>query len=281
MKRLTMAIDGNNLSRRMYHIGESNADETRLLHAVYEFFSYLLRLDRDYSPAKVLIAWDEPPYFRSGMYAPYKANRPLPEGNWETQLHFIKETAEHAGSAQVSQRTLEADDLLAVIARTNSNVIVITSDKDLLALVGRSTTVELLRWTRELGTHRKRLTSADDVKEFFGVLPHQVSTYKALAGDSSDNVPGVKGVGKKNAIALIESYETLDGIYAHLGDLRTKTGKPSAVARALLKHRDNAYLFRALCELKGDAQVVMPEAKPLSTSAISDALKRLPNQGDI
>lgn len=280
MKPLTMALDGNNLARRMYHIGESNQDENRPLHAVYEFYSYILRLNRDYSPMKVIIAWDDPPYFRSELFPLYKANRPEVEGNWTTQLHFIKIVAVEAGIISVSKLGLEADDVLATIANRSGNCLVISSDKDLLSLVSPSTTVELLRWTKLEGTHRKRLTSRIDVKEFFGVFPEQVATYKALAGDTSDNVPGVTGVGKKKAVWLLENYGTFQGIYDHLHYLVTGTGKPLSIAKNLHREHGNAVLFKTICTSFVDDALVIPEARPLSVKAISEALSRVPDEGE-
>ena len=279
MEPLAMALDGQNLARRMYHIGESNQDEGRELHAVYEFCSYIIRLNRDYSPMKVIIAWDEPPYDRAKLFPAYKANRPDVEGNWATQLHYIKMVADEAGIASASKPGLEADDILATIANRSDNCLIVSSDKDLLSLVSSTTTVELLRWTKLEGTLRKRLTSRIDVKEFFGVFPEQVSTYKALAGDASDNVPGITGIGHKKAIWLLESYQTFQGIIDHIHYLVTATGKPLAIAKNLHDEHEDAVLFKTICTPFVDDGLVIPEARPLSVKAISEALSRVPDKG--
>ncbi len=278
MEPLVMALDGNNLARRMYHIGESNQDEGRELHTVFEFFSYIIRLNRDYSPMKVIIAWDEPPYDRAKLFPSYKANRPEVEGNWTTQLHLIRKVCDEAEIASVSKLGLEADDVLATIANRSDNCLIISSDKDLLSLVSSTTTVELLRWAKLEGTHRKRLTNRIDVKEFFGVFPEQVATYKALAGDTSDNVPGITGVGHKKAIWLLESYQTFQGIIDHIHYLVTATGKPLAIAKNLRNEYDNAVLFKTICTPFVDDSLVIPEARPLSVKAISEALSRVPDK---
>lgn len=278
MNELAMAVDANGLGRRMWHVGEANLDETRKLFAVYEFFSYLIRLDGAYSPAKVILAWDDPPYFREKMYPPYKANRPPVEGNWVTQLRWMKKVTEMAGIAQVSVPSYEADDVLATIAHRNPNCLIVTSDKDLLSLVSDTTTVELLRWTKLEGTHRKRLASRIDVKEFLGVFPEQLSTYKALAGDASDNIPGVSGVGHKWAISLLENYQTFQGIYDHLHRLVKQDGKPLAVAKRLAAEHEQAILFKGICTPAVIDCLVLPDARPLNIKGISDALKGMEDE---
>lgn len=285
MESLTMACDGHNLARRMWHVGEANKDEKRVLHAVFEFFAYLIRLNRAYAPAKVMMAWDCPPYFRSELYPAYKANRPDVEGNWPTQLHFIMKVAKEADIACVSKVGLEADDCLATIAAKSKNCLIVSSDKDLLSLVSDNdllakisgyTTVELLRWTEKEGTHRKRLSSRLDVKEFFGVFPEQVATYKALAGDASDNIPGITGIGHKKAVWLLEQYGTFQGVYDHLHCLTTTTGKQLKIASALEDEYDRAVLFREICQPVVDPDLILPEAKPLSVKAIARALESVP-----
>ncbi len=278
MNELIMAVDANGLARRMWHIGEANLDETRKLFAVYEFFSYLIRLDGAYSPYKVILGWDDPPYDRERIFPAYKANRPPVEGNWVTQLHWMKKIAKAAGIAQVSFPGCEADDMLATIAHRNPNCLIVTSDKDLLSLVSDTTTVELLRWTKLEGTHRKRLSSRIDVKEFLGVFPEQLSTYKALAGDASDNIPGVSGVGHKWAISLLENYQTFQGIYDHLHYLVKQDGKPLAIAEKLAAEHESAILFKEICTPAVIDNLVLPDARPLDIKGISDALKEMEDE---
>lgn len=278
MEPLTMAIDTHNLFWRTWHVGKNNPDENRTFFAVYEFFSYLIRLNRDYAPARVILAWDEPPYFRSTMYPAYKANREKEDGNWATQLHLIREVANEAGIASLSRPGLEADDILATIGKRSDNCLIISSDKDLLALVSATTTVELLRWTKLEGTHRKRFSSRMDVKEFFGVFPEQVSSYKAFAGDNSDNVPGVTGVGHKKAIYLLENFMTFQGVYDHLHCLTTASGRPMAMAKALRIEHESAVLYKTICTPLVDDSLVIPEAKPLSVKALSEALEDIPHE---
>lgn len=278
MNKLLMAADANGLARRMWHIGETSLDETREMFAVYEFFSYLIRLDGAYSPAKVFLAWDSPPYFRSKMYPPYKANRPGVDGNWTTQLYWMKRIADVAGIAQAEWPSYEADDVLATIAKRHENCLVVTGDKDLLSLVSASTTVELLRWTEKEGTHRKRFASRLDVKEFMGVFPEQVSTYKALAGDQSDNIPGVTGVGHKTAVALLEQYQTFQGIYDHIHYIVKADGKPFVYAKNLVWQHEDAVLYKTLCTPVVIKDLALPGARPLNIKAISDGLKEMESE---
>lgn len=274
MNELLMTVDLNHLARRVWHIWGAKQDETREMFAVYEFYAYLMRLDAAYSPAKVILASDSPPYFRSEMYPPYKANRPDVEDNWETQLHWIKRIAELAGIAEVSCPTYEADDILATISKRYQNVLVITGDKDLLCLANDST-VELLRWTKDEGTHRKRFSARIDVKKFLGVFPEQLPLYKALAGDNSDNIPGVKGIGHKKAIMLLENYGTFQGIYDHIHMLTRADGGPFKFAKNLVREKDNVLLFIELCSPVNIQELVLPQARPLDLKAVSNGLKEM------
>lgn len=277
MEPLTMALDVHNLFWRTWYVNKNNPDEMRVLFAVSEFYAYLFRLNRDYAPARIIMAWDSPPYFRSEMYPPYKANREPQPGNWATQLHFIRKVADEAGITSVSKPGLEADDILATIAKRSGNCTIITSDKDLLALVSATTTVELLGQGED-GQRSKRLASRHDVKQFFGVFPEQVATFKALAGDSSDNIPGITGIGKKKAIWLLKNWLTFQGVYDHLRALTTATGKPLAIATALEREAEKAVLFKTICTPFVDEGMIIPEAKPLSIKAVSDALSRVPSE---
>lgn len=278
MNELLMTVDLNHLARRVWHIWGAKPDENREMFAVYEFYAYLMRLDTAYHPSKVILASDSPPYFRSKMYPPYKANRPEVADNWETQLYWIKRIAELAGIAEVSCPTYEADDILATIAKRYENTLVITGDKDLLFLVSAvfpSTTVELLRWDKENGTHRKRFSSRIDVKEFLGVFPEQLSLYKALAGDNSDNIPGIKGIGHKKAIMLLENYGTFQGVYDHIHMLTKADGGPFKYAKTLVREKDTVLLFIELCTPVNIQELVLPQAGPLDLKAVSNGLKEM------
>lgn len=272
---LLMAIDLNHLARRVWHIWGAKPDETRKMFAVYEFYAYLMRLDSAYSPAKVILASDSPPYFREEMFPPYKANRPEVEDDYEFQLYWIKRIAELAGIVEVSFPSHEADDVLATIAKRYGNTLIVTGDKDLLSLVNGTTTVELLRWTKDEGTHRKRFSSRIDVKEFLDVFPEQLPLYKALAGDNSDNIPGIKGVGHKKAIMLLENYGTLQGIYDHIHMLTKANGEPLKFAKNLVREKDNVLLFIELCTPVNIQELEWPQARPLDIKAVSDGLKEM------
>lgn len=282
MNELWLLADAQCLARRMWHIGESNPDETRTLYCVYEFFSYIIRLDRAYSPMGFILAWDAPPYFRAKMYPPYKANRAEIEGNWATQLHWIKAICKIAEIAQVEVDSYEADDVLMTMVEARNNTLIVTSDKDLLYLVHplKSASVELLRWTKLEGTHRKRFHTHLDVKDFIGVWPSQLPEYKALAGDASDNIPGVTGIGHKKAVRLLNEYRCIEIIHASLDKLAKKNGRPFKFALQIAKQRDDIALFKELCTPQVISNFEMPQARPLNIKAISDGLKEMETLND-
>ena len=181
--------------------------------------------------------------FRQTLYPEYKANRPEPPPDLIAQLVRVS-TIVSAMSHLVWQCPgFEADDIIATAVRQareqGLRVLIVDADKDLMQLVGG----DVILWDPS----RDKIVGQPEVVEKLGVAPSQVGDWLALTGDSSDNVPGVPGIGPKTACELLQAYGTLDGVYAHLDDIKRKKLRES-----LIEHRELAYLSRQLVTLHED-----------------------------
>lgn len=187
--------------------------------AVYGFASSLIKLLGELGPSHIVVAFDRPePTFRHEAYEDYKATREAMPDELVDQLQAIRELVEAFGIPIVEEPGYEADDLigtLAVAARGNGlRTVIVSGDKDFFQLVDESITV--------LDPARNIEYTTDGVREKFGVLPSQVVEVLGLMGDSSDNVPGVPGIGKKTAVDLIARFGTIDGVLEHIDDIRDR-----------------------------------------------------------
>ncbi len=218
------------------------------ISAVYGFFSTLLKLIREYEAHYLVVAMDTAgPTFRHELYEPYKANREAAPEELHSQVPIITEILKALRVPTIERQGFEADDIIATLTREAKRcgleAVMFTGDKDLLQLVDGST--KALRPAKK-GENFYRLMGEEEVIEEFGIKASQVVDYLALIGDSSDNVPGVKGIGPKGAVKLLGEYEDLDEIYAHL------ESQPAGMRKRLEEGRESAYLSRVLVTLRND-----------------------------
>lgn len=241
-------IDGSAYIHRAYHAVAPLSNSRGLpTNAVYGFTSILRRLAREREPKYLAIAFDtKGPVFRHDMYADYKANRPPMPEDLAAQIPYIRRTAEAFGILALEQGDQEADDLIASAAAwavaQRHEVVVVSGDKDLLQLVSPKIRVWEPMKNAEL--------DAAAVAAKYGVGPERLLDFFALVGDSSDNVPGVPGIGPKTAAKFIGEYGTLEKLYEAAPGL-----KKSKMVESLLAHRDMAFLSRDLVRLNEQAQV--------------------------
>lgn len=213
-------------------------------HAVYGTVTMLERLITQFQPKMLAFALDSGrATFRQSLYPKYKANRPEPPEDLVSQLVRVT-TIVSAMSHLVWQCPgYEADDIIATTVRQareqGLRVLIIGADKDLMQLVGG----DVILWDPS----RDKIIGPPEVQEKLGVGVHQVRDWLSLTGDSSDNVPGVPGIGPKTACELLQAYGDLDSIYAHLTDIARKK-----VREQLTEHREQAYLSRQLVTLHED-----------------------------
>lgn len=239
------AVDAHGFLHRAYHAlpGFTNSRGVEV-GAVFGFARFLIRLSRDIRPDYLAVCFDSPAKtFRHDMYPEYKANREKTDEALVKQLAFAREITAGLGLKVVARDGLEADDYMAWLARNaraaGSEVVLVTTDKDICQLVTDGVSV----WPG--GKEPRR--GADYVREKFGVAPGQIADYLALVGDSSDNVPGVRGIGAKTAAVLLNEFGSLEKILeaAPSGDERIKP----KIAQSLRENRELALLSRKLVTL--------------------------------
>ena len=216
--------------------------------ALFGFYSTLIKILREYDHDYLVVALDSmTPTFRHDMYKEYKANRDAAPEDLHEQVPRILEILDAANIPHIRVDGWEADDIIAAVAKSATeqdiDTVMVTGDKDLLQLVNLH--VKALRPPRK-SEKSYRFIGLDEVFEEFGINASQIVDYLSLIGDSSDNVPGVSGIGPKGAVKLLSEYHDLDTIYDHVDDL-----SPS-VSKKLINSKDNAYLSRELVTLAAD-----------------------------
>ena len=239
-------IDGSSYIFRAYYGIKADLSTSGGLptNAVYGFANMLLKFLREYEPEYLGIVFDSKgEVFRNEIYPEYKANREEAPESLKLQFPKIFELVRAFSIPMLAMEGYEADDIMGTIARAQeeSEVVLITGDKDFCQLVSKNVTL--------IDTMRERVTGVREVRQKYGIEPGQMTDFFALVGDKIDNVPGVKGIGEKTASALISEYGDLDGVYSNLDALRL------SVAQKLRDHRDVAYLSRELVTIKTDVEV--------------------------
>lgn len=253
MKKLLL-IDANSLIHRSYHaLPPLTTPNGRPINAVYGLSSILLKLMREHNPDYVAAAFDrKEATFRKVMYQEYKAHRPPTADDLVSQLIEAHNTFEKFGIKVVEQPGLEADDIVGTLAEKfkkepDMKVIIFSGDKDNLQLVdGDKVFVELLR----TGVSKTVTYNEASFLQEYGFSPRQLVDFKALIGDTSDNIPGVTGIGPKGATDLIRDYGTVERIYEEIGLI------PKEVLRKKLEAgRESAFMSKKLAAIKCDAEL--------------------------
>lgn len=227
----------------------SRADGTPV-NAVFGFTKMMMKLVEDTDADHIAVVFDSArKTFRSDIYTEYKAHRPPPPDDLIPQFALVREATRALNIAEVSMEGYEADDLIATYARQareqGATVTIVSSDKDLMQLVGDGVTM--------LDTMKNKIIGPNQVVEKFGVGPDKVIDVQALAGDSSDNVPGVAGIGVKTAALLINEYGDLDQVLARAEEVKQPKRRQS-----LLDQADMARTSRELVTLMQDVPVEVP-----------------------
>jgi len=277
-----LLIDGNSLFHRAYHALPPLSDKTGVnANAVFGFSNMLLKAIGEIKPDFIACAFDTAaPTFRHVEFEKYKAQRPSPPPDLYPQLPKVKKVLDAFDIPYFEKEGYEADDLIAtiaskaisplVIARSkatkqskkrkiatsldklgtrNDNVvdqvIILSGDRDVLQLVDGDVKVQMPGWNMRETT----LFGAKEVKEKYGLEPHQMVDYKSLIGDPSDNVPGISGIGPKTASALLQKYHTLENLFKHISET-------SEIVRSKLEvGREIALAAKRLVELDRDVDI--------------------------
>ncbi|NQU57750.1 MAG: DNA polymerase I [Rhodospirillales bacterium] len=258
--RHVFLIDGSGfLFRAYFGIKQrmTRADGT-LVNAVHGFTTMLMKLIDDTDADHIAVIFDSArKTFRNDIYPDYKAHRPPPPDDLIPQFELVREATRAFNVACVDMPGFEADDLIATYAtlakEMGAEVTVVSSDKDLMQLVDDKVMMFDAMKNKEI--------RAEQVMEKFGVGPDRVIEVQALAGDSSDNVPGVPGIGLKTAALLINEYGDMEGVLAHAEEIKQPKRRQS-----LIDHADDARVSKELVTLKTD----VPIDVPLSAFAIRE-----------
>lgn len=251
-KKRLVIIDGKSVFYRGYYAmpNLSTKDGTPT-GGVYGFAVLALEIVKRLQPEYVCVAWDSKTNIRSrlALYPQYKAGRKTPPPDFYEQIPLLYELLESLGWPLYEADDHEADDLMGAFAKQAGQKgiesYLVTSDLDVLQLVNNHTHI----YTLKKGLTNIELFSEESFREKYGVDAHQWVDVKALKGDSSDNIPGVAGIGEKTALELIAQYKTLDGVYENIDLL-----KPAVKAK-LEKDKDMAYLSQKLVTLMVDAPI--------------------------
>lgn len=248
-------IDGSGYVFRAYYaIRRLSTSDGRSVNAVFGFTQMLLKTIKDIAPAYLAIAFDTGgPNFRHQLYPAYKANRPPPPEDLPAQLPLIHEVVDAFQITRLSLPGWEADDVLGTVARLakeqGKKVVIVTGDKDLMQLVDDDL-VLLDELRNQRAGDGAQLIGSDKVIEKFGVPPERVVDVLALSGDSSDNIPGVKGIGEKTAAELVKEFGDLESILKAAPALKQKARRERLLAEA-----DNARMSKRLVTIDEHADV--------------------------
>ena len=247
-------IDGSGYIFRAFHaLPPMTRGDGTPVNAVYGFTGMVMKLVDDLSPAHVAVVFDSSrKTFRNDIYADYKANRTDPPEELVPQFDLVREATTALSLPQLEVPGFEADDLIATYAalaeEAGLETVIVSSDKDLMQLVRGGITM--------LDPMKQRRIAAPEVEERFGVTPDKVVDVQALAGDSTDNVPGVPGIGVKTAAELINTYGDLDTLLASAGEIKQPKRREN-----LINFADQARISRDLVRLRDDAPTPLPLAE--------------------
>ena len=267
MKDTFLLVDGNSLMHRAFHALPLMDAEGVYTNAVYGFLSMLLKVIKEENVQYLAVCFDEHgPTFRHTVYPDYKAGRRETPPELRQQFGTILSLLDGMGIRRYSLQGWEADDLLGTLslkgAAAGAAPLLLTGDRDALQLVGGGTE---LMFTRKGISETIRFTPSK-VYEEYGFTPEQVTDWKGLAGDSSDNIPGVPGVGDKTAVKLLQEYGTLESVLDNADKVKGKLGEKLAT------YADQARFSKELATIRRDAPVEFS----LSDCALPDLKKGIP-----
>lgn len=270
MKNLYLVDASNMFFRAFFAIPPLTNDKGMPTNALYGFLSMSLKLIRDVKPDYLVYCFDrKEPSFREEIYSDYKANREEMPDNLQPQIPYLKKLTEALGIKMLEAPGFEADDVIGTLAmmgvKNHVNVVIVSGDKDFAQLVRPGVTL--------YDTMKDLRTDVDGVKEKFGIRPDQMIDYLAMVGDSSDNVPGVRGIGPKGAQKLLHDFENLEKIYDNIDEIKGATQKK------LIEGKDDAFMSRKLCTIVTDVKLDVPfdslKLKPFEAGPLRALLQEL------
>ncbi len=246
-------VDGNNLLYRSYYATAYNGNfmhnsKNFPTNALYGFVNMMNKIISEEKPAYIVVAFDKGKTFRHEKYKDYKAGRMETPNELKLQIPYSRKLLDAMGIKYYELDNYEADDILGTFARycdesSDFNATVISSDHDLLQLISPSVEMKMLK-TKDYIRYNKESFFKD-----YGIEPIKIIDLKALQGDTSDNIPGVKGIGEKTALKLLQDYDSLNGIYENIDKLTPK------MKEKLINDKDNAYMSYELATINRFAPI--------------------------
>ncbi len=250
MHRLVL-IDGNAILHRAYHaIPRLTAPDGSVVNAVYGFAAMLFKIFQNLQPTHMAVAFDRAaPTFRKELFKGYQSKRPKMDDDLVSQIDRVHKLVEAFGIPIFEKDGFEADDVIGTLAnhaKGIDQVIIVTGDRDILQLVVDE---KILVYMPTKGLSEGKIYSEKDVVERMGVTPKQIPDFKGLAGDASDNYPGVEGIGPKTAVGLLTEYKTFQGVYKNLAKVK------ETVALKLKAGEENGKLSYELATIRTDVPI--------------------------
>ncbi len=252
MKKIVL-VDGNNLMFRAYfataYSGNLMKNSKGLpTNALYGFVNMINKIIQEENPEYFAVAFDIGKTFRHEEYGDYKAGRAKTPDELKTQLSYAPTLLEKMGIRHLELEGYEADDIIGTLSRMANedpewDALLVTSDHDYLQLITDVVNVKLLQTKGFIKYNPKNFF------EDYGIIPPRVVDLKAIMGDASDNIPGVKGIGEKGALKLLQEYDTLDGIYEHIDEIK------GATHEKLVNDKENAYFSYKLATIDKNAPI--------------------------
>lgn len=272
MKKIIL-VDGNNLLFRSYYATAYTGNLMKNskgfpTNGLYGFVNMMNKIINEENPEYIIVAFDKGKTFRHDKYEEYKAGRMETPDDLKVQFPVAKELLTKMGIKYYEIDEYEADDIIGTFAEycnKESEFIgtIISSDRDLLQLISEDVEIKLLKQKGYIRYNKELFF------EEFGIKPIQVVDLKAIEGDASDNIPGVKGIGPKGALKLLRDYETLDGIYDNIDKIGGKTGEK------LIKDKDNAYLSYELATIVRDVPMSIDINDIIYNGANEEELRKM------
>lgn len=253
MAKTLLLIDGNSLINRAYYAVPSlTTSRGEPTNGVYGFLLMLFRLIDDYSPDRIYVAFDvAAPTFRHVQYEQYKATRSAMPEDLRPQLGTLKEVLDAMGIRRLELAGYEADDVIGTAARlaeqAGHNVYIVTGDRDALQLITEKVKVILTK----RGIRETLVVDAGNIEKEFSITPEQVRDLKGLMGDSSDNIPGVPGIGEKTALKLLQQFRSMEALYANLDQVSGK------LKDKLAQYKEQAFFSKDLATIRCDAPITV------------------------
>ena len=251
MEKTIMLIDGNSLMyRAFYAMSPVLNDKGIYTNAVYGFINMLLKATEDYTPSHIAVAFDmHGKTFRNDLYDDYKANRSETPQELRPQFDLIKDVLASMEIQIIELPKYEADDILGTMSKMAKKegykTLIVTGDRDILQLINEDVNV----YMTVKGISQVQIFDTAKVNEKYTLLPGQIIDMKGLMGDSSDNIPGVKGVGEKTAIKLLSEYQSLEGVYDNIDKIKGK------LKEKLENDKDMAFVSKELATIKMDLEL--------------------------